>query len=52
MTKRHEKEQILQIAQLKFSTNIFRKFLKQRKINIFNFCANENRTLLFQILSL
>ena len=49
--KQHEKEQLLQIAQFKFSIKFVQKFLKHRKINIFNFCSNENRTRLFQVLS-
>ena len=52
VAKQHEKGQILQIAQFEPATNIFQKFFEQTKINLFNFFANENRTRLFQILSL
>ena len=52
VTKQHEKEQILQIAQFEFARNIFKKFFEHRKNNLFNFFANENRTRLFQILFL
>ena len=41
VAKQHDKEQRLQIAQFESATNIS-KIFEQRKINLFNFFANEN----------